>query len=46
MHHVALDGTGAHDRDLVRGLSRGSIDICARDSILKVPSVSAFRIMA
>jgi hypothetical protein len=39
MHHVALDRAGPDDRDLNddvvkrRGFSRGSIDICARDSI-------------
>jgi hypothetical protein len=45
-------GPGPHDRDLdddvVEGARRmrGSIDICARLSIWKVPSVSALQIMS
>ena len=46
-------GPGPHDRDLDHeivekssGLRRGSIDICARHSIWKMPMVSALRIMA
>jgi hypothetical protein len=41
MHHLSLDRPGPHDRDLddeiveSAGLSRGSIDICARLSIWK-----------
>jgi hypothetical protein len=46
MDHVALDWARPHDGQKVRGLIRGSIDICARDSIWKVPRVSAFRIIA
>ena len=52
MHHVALDRAGADDRHLDhqvverRGFSRGSIAICARDSIWNTPTVSALRIMA
>ena len=49
--HVALDRSGPDDGDLddeIVGLPRlrGSIDIWARLSIWKVPSVSAFRIIA
>jgi hypothetical protein len=47
MHHVALDRSGPDDRNLddevVKaglGLSRGNIDICARDSIWNTPMVS------
>ncbi len=50
MHHVALDRSGADDGDLddeivvvSAACSRGSIDICARDSIWNTPTVSARR---
>ena len=52
MDHVALDRPRPDDRDLdddvveCRGFSRGSIDICARLSIWKMPIVSALRIMS
>jgi hypothetical protein len=52
MDHVALDRSRPNDRDLDDEVVerarfiRGSIAICARLSIWKVPSVSAFRIIA
>jgi hypothetical protein len=52
MDHVALDRAGAHDRDLdhqvveARGFRRGSMAICARDSIWNTPTVSARAIIA
>jgi hypothetical protein len=52
MHHVALDRPGPHDRDLDHQVveaarrSRGSIAICARDSIWNTPIVSAAQIMS
>lgn len=54
MHHIAVDRAGLHDRDLKRrdrsmrvgGFSRGSMDMCVRLSIWKVPIVSTLRIVA
>ena len=52
MDHIALDRARPYDRhfddEIVKGLglSRGSMDICARLSIWNTPIVSAREIMA